>query len=167
MSLRRWEPADLPVLRAAAADPEIRRFRYSLPATDAEAERWLAELEPARQAGERLELAIAVAGSHDAVGSISLGDIEPRTAMIRYWLAPDARGRGTAAGALRLLAGWAIDALQIGHLVLLIESDNESSWRLAERCGFIREAHLRSYFKTGDGDRRDLLVYGLLPGELQ
>ncbi len=167
MRLRRWEAADLPALRAAAKDPEIQRFRYSLPTTDEEARRWLAGLEPDRRAGERLELAITVAGNRDASGSISLTDIEHRTAMIRYWLLPEARGRGTAAGALRLLAGWAIDALAIGHIVVLIEPDNESSWRLVERCGFAREAHLRSYFKTSDGDRRDLLVYGLLPGELR
>lgn len=165
--LRRWASADLPALRAAAKDPEIQRFRYSLPTTDEEARRWLAGLEPDRRSGERLELAITVAGNRDASGSISLTDIEPGTAMIRYWLLPEARGRGTATGALRLLAGWAVEALAIAHIVLLIEPDNESSWRLAERCGFVREARLRSYFKTGAGDRRDLLVYGLLPGELR
>ncbi len=167
VSLRPWDPADLPALRAAAADHEIQRFRYSLPTSDAEAERWLGQLEPDRLTGERLELAIAVCGSHDAVGSISLTDIEHGQAMIRYWLLPDARGRGSAAGAVRLLAGWAIDVLALMHIVLLIEPDNESSWRLAERCGFVREARLRSYFKTSAGDRRDLLVYGLLPGELR
>jgi RimJ/RimL family protein N-acetyltransferase len=165
--LRPWVAADLPALGAAGADPEIQRFRYSAPAGEEKARRWLAEVEAARQAGKRLELAIAVDPEHDAVGSVSLTDIEPRTAMIRYWLLPEARGRGTAAGAVRLLAGWAIDVLQIAHIVLLIEPDNRSSWRLAERCGFVREARLRSYFRGGDGGRRDLLVYGLLPGELR
>lgn len=167
VTLRPWQPADRPSLRAAAADPEIRRFRYSLPVTDEEARRWLADVEPARRAGSRLELAIAVWGYNGAVGSVALTDIEHGQAMLRYWLLPEARGRGTAAGAVRLLAGWAIDVLRIAHIVLLIEPDNESSCRLAERCGFVREARLRSYFKASDGDRRDLLVYGLLPGELR
>ena len=165
--LRRWGAADLPALRAAAADPEIRRFRYSLPASDEEAQRWLADVEAAREAGRRLELAIAVDQNNDAIGSISLTDIEHGQAMIRYWLLPEARGRGTAAGAVRLLAGWAVEVLQIAHIVLLIEPENRSSWRLAERCGFVREARLRSYFESSDGERRDLLVYGLLPSELR
>lgn len=165
--LRRWGAADLPALRAAAADPEIRRFRYSLPATDGEAPRWLADVEADRKSGRRLELAIAVDQDHDAIGSVSLTDVERGQAMIRYWLLREARGRGTAAGAVRLLARWAIDALQIAHIVLLIEPGNRSSWRLAERCGFVREARLRSYFESSDGERRDLLVYGLLPGELR
>jgi RimJ/RimL family protein N-acetyltransferase len=59
-------------------------------------------------------------------------------------LLPDARGHGIASAAVRLLAEWAIDALQIARLTLHIEPDNGSSVRLAERCGFGFEGRLRS-----------------------
>jgi RimJ/RimL family protein N-acetyltransferase len=167
VALRRWALSDLPALRTAGADPMIQRFRYSVPTTEPDALQWLDELEPDRQAGHRLELAIAAVLNDHAIGSISLTDLEHHNAMIRYWLLPDARGHGIASAAVRLLAGWAIDALQIARLALHVEPDNGSSVRLAERCGFVFEGRLRSHFETKDGRRSDLLMYGLLPGELR
>jgi len=41
-----------------------------------------------------------------------------------------------------------------------------ASQRVAERCGFTREAVLRSHLPFRGG-RRDTVVYGLLPGELR
>jgi RimJ/RimL family protein N-acetyltransferase len=68
---------------------------------------------------------------------------------------------------VRLLAGWAIDALQLARIWLQIEPDNQPSRQLAESCGFTLEGRLRSHWETKDGRRSDLLIYGLLPGELR
>lgn len=45
-------------------------------------------------------------------------------------------------------------------------SDNHASQRVAERCGFIREGLLRSY-EERQGRRCDLVVYSLLPDDLE
>jgi RimJ/RimL family protein N-acetyltransferase len=86
--------------------------------------------------------------------------------MISYWLGPGARGRGLATSAVRLLASWAFDELDLARLALLAEPDNVASQRVAERCGFVREARLRSYAQSRAGARVDSLVYGLLRDEL-
>jgi RimJ/RimL family protein N-acetyltransferase len=167
VTLRRWSLADLAALREAGSDPTVQRFRYSVPTTESDARHWLARLEPDREAGIRLELAIVVDPGVGAVGSISLADFAHRAGTIRYWLLPAARGRGVASAAVRLLAGWAIDALQIARIWLQIEPDNQPSRQLAESCGFTLEGQLRSHWETKDGRRSDLLIYGLLPGELR
>jgi RimJ/RimL family protein N-acetyltransferase len=165
--LRRWAPADLPDLVAAGADPVVWRFRYSIPRDRHEAVKWLSRLEPDRRAGARLELAIAVADTPEAaVGSISLTEIQHRTAMVRYWLAPEARGRGLATRGVGLLAAWAFHWLGMARLGLHIEPENVASQRVADRCGFVQEGRLRSHGETRDGQRVDVLIYGLLPGEL-
>jgi RimJ/RimL family protein N-acetyltransferase len=56
--------------------------------------------------------------------------------------------------------------LALARLWLQIEPENVASQRVAERCGFVREGRLRSHFEGRYGGRVDVLIYGLLPGEL-
>lgn len=56
--------------------------------------------------------------------------------------------------------------LELARLWLQIEPENVASQRVAERCGFVREGRLRSHFEGRGGERVDVLIYGLLPGEL-
>jgi RimJ/RimL family protein N-acetyltransferase len=164
--LRAWDLGDLPALAAAGVDPTVGRFRYSIPNSETEAQAWLTKLRTDREAGRRVELAIAAATDLAAVGSVSLQDFEHGNATMRYWLAPAARGRGLATCAVRLLAGWAFRELALARLWLQIEPENVASQRVAERCGFVREGRLRSHFEGRNGRRVDVLIYGLLPGEL-
>ena len=168
VALRPWGPEDLPDLLAAAADPIVHRYRYSLPGDVEEAQVWLATVEGDRLSGQRIELAVTTADAAAAVGSISLWGFHRRNhaAMVSYWLAPCGRGRGLATSALRLVAGWAFDALGQQRLALQVEVENVASQRVAERCGFRCEGQLRSHQQLRDGTRSDVLVYGLLAGEL-
>ncbi len=168
LALRPWSPEDLPDLLAAAADPVVHRYRYSLPRDAGEAEMWLASVEGDRLSGERIELAVTTTDLARAVGSISVWGFHRRNhaAMVSYWLAPGGRGRGLATGALRLVAGWALGELGQHRLTLQVEVENLASQHVAERCGFRREGRLRSHQQLRDGTRADVLVYGLLAGEL-
>jgi RimJ/RimL family protein N-acetyltransferase len=78
---------------------------------------------------------------------------------------PDARGRGIASRAVRLMARWAFDELGIARLEMTCAPDNPASQRVAERCGFTREGVMRSHMPF-KGGRRDTVVFSLLPGEL-
>jgi RimJ/RimL family protein N-acetyltransferase len=137
VTLRPWREDDLPALIAAASDPLIQRFRYSLPSSEADARRWLQALAPDRLAGRRLEMAIT--RDAEAVGSISLAGAGGATAELRYWLLAGARGQGLASAAVRLVAAWAMQELGVERLALKVEPENEASRRLAERCGFVLE----------------------------
>lgn len=102
------------------------------------------------------------------LGSASLSEVrlDQGSAAVGYWLAPEARGRGVATQAVRVLARWAFAELGLARLELTCSPDNEASQHVAGRCGFSREGLLRSHvpFK---GDRRDSVIYSLLPGELR
>ena len=58
---------------------------------------------------------------------------------IGYWVTPPARGRGICTRALRLLARWALDELELQRLELITDPDNLASQRVAEKVGFQRE----------------------------
>ena len=76
---------------------------------------------------------------------------------------PSARGHGAAATALAALSRFGLGRFE--RLELYVEPWNEASWRTAERVGYRREGLMRQFQHIG-GERRDLYLYSLLPGDL-
>ncbi len=69
------------------------------------------------------------------------------------------RGRGYAAQALRLLSDVLFAAADPYHRQqLMIEVWNTASWKVAERCGFMREGVLRAS-GLGEGEPADSFIY--------
>nr|BFE33169.1 hypothetical protein GCM10010200_054200 [Actinomadura rugatobispora] len=93
-------------------------------------------------------------------------DLDQERAAVGFWLASRARGRSVATRTLRLLSRWAFDQLAVARLELTCAPDNVASQRVADRCGFVREGVLRSHMRF-QGERRDTVVFSLLPGELR
>jgi len=93
------------------------------------------------------------------IGKAGRGDVG-------YWLLAQARGRGYATRALRLLALWAISDVGVARAQLWVATDNIRSQRVAERAGFRREGVLRSYGRRPDGSRVDAAFYALIPADL-
>jgi RimJ/RimL family protein N-acetyltransferase len=169
--LRPWTRDDLPAIVAACQDPAVSRFSPHIPYPYGPADGlgWLESREPVRLSGEGIGFAIVDARSDELLGAIGVAGIDRLLGIARigYWLAAQARGRGYATTALRLVAGWAFDGLGFARLELTTDPENVRSQRVAERCGFRREGHLRSHMLIRhSGERRDSLIYGLLPGEL-
>jgi RimJ/RimL family protein N-acetyltransferase len=72
---------------------------------------------------------------------------------------PADRGRGYGAQAARLLSDHLFEQIPgFYRLQLMIEVWNTPSWKLAERCGFVREGLLRSA-GFGAGDPGDCFIY--------
>jgi RimJ/RimL family protein N-acetyltransferase len=161
VTLRPWRAEDAATVYAACQDPEIQRWIPLIPRPY--------ELEHARAfvAGEvglgPHQFAITLEGP--AVGSIGM-EAADGTGHIGYWLAREARGRGTVTRALVLLCRYAFDELGLARLELVTDPDNAASQRVAEKAGFRREAVLRSHMLHPDGRRRDSVMFSLLPGEL-
>ena len=80
---------------------------------------------------------------------------------VGYWLAPEARGAGHATRAVGLICAWGFSHLRLERIELLAATGNPASQRVAERCGFTREAVLRSFLPGGDG-RQDMVAFSLL-----
>jgi RimJ/RimL family protein N-acetyltransferase len=143
----------------ASNDPDIARFIIGMPSPFMQ--RWAS--------GTDAELVIADAESGDPLGLISLrvAERDPGLAAVGYWLRAEARGRGAATVALRLIARWAFDALGVQRLELTTAPDNVASQRVAERVGFTREGVLRGLVATENNEgRRDNVMFSLLPADL-
>jgi RimJ/RimL family protein N-acetyltransferase len=169
--LRPWREADVSEGLMAFSDPVIQRFSWPKAAafTQADARAYFDGQASGRRRGEEVQLALVEPGKEEEVlGCASLYglDREQRRAAVGYWLAPQARGRGVASAAVRLLARWGFTTLGLDRIELTCGPDNDASQRVAGRCGFVREGLMRSHL-TFKGGRRDTILFSLLPGELR
>jgi RimJ/RimL family protein N-acetyltransferase len=72
---------------------------------------------------------------------------------------PTDRGRGSASEAVKLFADYLFETMpHVFRIQLIIEAWNVPSWKLAERCGFVREGLLRSA-GFGTSDPADCFLY--------
>jgi len=164
VALRPWRDGDIDELVRCCNDPLVPRFIPVIPVpyTTQDARAFVARTV---MVGE-LNLAITDRASGALLGAVGVG-IKPSDAgmaEIGYWLAPEARGRGSATRALRLLSRWTLREWPIGRLHLMADVENTASQAVAERAGFTREGVMRSGM-LARGVARDHVVFSLLPGE--
>ena len=164
-ALRAWRDSDLQSLVVACQDPEISRWtRVPYPYGASDARAYLLQRHDTLHAGTAAPFAIVSAVDRDRLlGSISLMRFswQHARAEVGYWLAKDARGHGHVTRAVRLITEWGFRHLGLERIDLLAATGNPASQRVAERCGFTREAVLRSYLPGKEG-RQDMVAFGLL-----
>lgn len=145
--LRPWAatPGDVAALVAAWSDPLL-AAADGVPeeVSAAGAARWIRGDAERRAAGACLDLVIAPAGARGGdgtvFGEVGLRNIDQarRRAEVSWWLAPEYRGRGVAAAAARLLAGWALSpAGGLDQVWARIDPANTVSARVAAAAGLI------------------------------
>jgi [ribosomal protein S5]-alanine N-acetyltransferase len=166
VTLRPFRDTDARAIAAMMDDPEIARWtRAPSPYGLDQAIEWLAKLPAALAAGD-LPLAVVEASTDELLGSIAARLQEEGRGAFGYAVAAPARRRGVAARALRLYARYALEKLGLERLEIHTRPENGPSIALAESVGFRREGVLRSYTVIR-GERVDVLMLSLLPGELR
>jgi RimJ/RimL family protein N-acetyltransferase len=158
IAVRPLVEADAPALAAGARDPLV-PYYTSVPEnyTEANAHEFIA------RGGHNY--AIVDARTDELLGVVGFLVHDHSRAHFGYWVGKDARGRGVATRALRLLSRWAVEEHGFARLQLIVEPENLASIRVAEKAGFRREARLRSYIELR-GARRDVYMYALLAENL-
>jgi ribosomal-protein-alanine N-acetyltransferase len=165
----RLQPLDerfVPDFEAMLDDPEIvRNTRVPSSPPAGFAATWVGRYIRGWQDGSCAGFAIlSEAGEYLGFAAIVDLQLRARQGEIGYVVAPEARGRGVAQRALRLVTGWALDGLGLERVELHIDPANAASIRVAERCGYVREGVFRSlYFK--EGQRADTAIYTLLASD--
>jgi RimJ/RimL family protein N-acetyltransferase len=152
--LRPARPDDADAIVAACQDSEIPRWTaVPSPYTRADAEAFIAAGAQECAAGKAINL-LAV-DPHDGrlLGSVAAMELDraPGYGELGYWVAAEARGRGVATRAVRLLAQWAERELGLTRLELLVHEDNLASRRVAEKAGFRDTGNLRVSPRAGPG----------------
>jgi RimJ/RimL family protein N-acetyltransferase len=159
---------DIPeVLIAHQDDPELHiRRGLKKPPSGAELGRQMEAAASLRANGISETLTIVAPGSDECLGQIIIHEIdwEHLRAELGIWLAPKARGRGLASGALRLTAGWLLGAWGLERIQLRTEADNEEMLLTARAAGFVDEGVFRAQLRE-QGARVDVAVMSLLASD--
>ncbi len=166
--LRRWRLQDAQDIVPMIADEHI--CRWSNMSTDLDA--WLAQEITEDRGPSR---AICLPDDDRALGRIALRLPEHASEATRceaiiesdkpagelsYWLIPEARGRGLAYAAVKLMMSSIIAGTDLRSVVLDIEPTNTASARLAQRLGAERREPPRVEFDR-TGTERTLVVFVL------
>ncbi|MDQ4141273.1 MAG: GNAT family N-acetyltransferase [Bacteroidota bacterium] len=104
------------------------------------------------------------------IGDIALKNLEKRVpkAEIGYYLDAAAEGKGLASEALRAVTIFGFDTIGVNKIFIKMPVQNERSYRLAERCGFIREGLLRQDFRSDEKTGLvDVYYYGMTRSDYQ
>jgi RimJ/RimL family protein N-acetyltransferase len=156
VSLRPADERDLAAIESGITDPEVIRW-FGHPklsareVLDLNRGRWLDGSGPT----------FAICGADDrCLGHVWINVDSDATGAVGYWLLPEARGRGFATRAVRLICAWAFRAIGLPELRLLTEPENLASQRVAERAGFRRQGQPPSKAER-DGSGRECVVYSL------
>ncbi|MFX0116126.1 MAG: GNAT family N-acetyltransferase [Candidatus Hodarchaeota archaeon] len=136
--------------------------------TEEDAEIRLRELNADWSARNRFVMGIWLKTSGEYVGQIW---IEPKnwevpSFELGWFLGKSHQGQGIATEAAKAGIKFLFNHLKAHKIIVLTRDDNPKSYKVAERCGFIKEGHLRDHNKKS-GKRFGLLCYGMLRREFE
>ena len=170
VALRLSAERDIPeILIAYQDDPQLHiAMGQQRPPSGAELGRREERAATERGAGTQLTLTVLEPGSDVCCGQVHVRDVDwdNDRAELAIWLAPQVRGRGLAASALRLTADWILNNTALERLQVTTTPDNESMIRAARAAGFVEEGVLRGYLRVG-GRRSDATILSLLPSDME
>jgi RimJ/RimL family protein N-acetyltransferase len=157
---------DLAAMHAIESRPEVVRWLYWEPRTEAEVRQALDNrIARARERPETgVTFGVEVLATGVLVGHISL-TVEPhRQGEIGFIFHPDHQGRGYATEAAAAVLAIAFEAYGLHRVFGRLEARNVASARVLEKLGMRREAHLREN-EWIKGEWQSELVYAVLARE--
>lgn len=144
--LRQMRAGDAPWLFVMRSDPAIMKY-IPRPVAKAEDE-VLALIELCNDfssKNEAITWAITEKGKDELIGTIGFVHIEKEhfRAEVGYLLHPACHGKGIMKEALTAVMDYGFQVLGAHSLEAVTDPDNTASAMLLEKCGFVKEAHLK------------------------
>lgn len=166
IALQPLDDRHLEGMERVVADPDAVRFtRIPEPVPAGFAADWLRRYRAGSSGDGRTGFAIE--DERGAFLGLALApeiDRAGRQVELGYMVAPEARGRGIATEALRVLTQWAFEELGALRAYLIINADNVASLRVAARAGYVREGLVRSLHLKQEL-RADCELWSRLPSD--
>jgi RimJ/RimL family protein N-acetyltransferase len=87
--------------------------------------------------------------------------------QIGFFVDKDHEGQGYVTEGVKATLQFIFEHLNAHRVRLECDDTNVRSYRVAERCRFVREGHLRENHKNPDGTYTSTLIYGMLRSEYE
>jgi RimJ/RimL family protein N-acetyltransferase len=168
--LRSFQDSDLEPFLAYRNDPDVARYQsWDVPYPRDRAIRFIQETQAAEIVSRKwLQVAVELKSNEKMIGDVafSIKSDDAHQAAIGYSLAREYWRNGYAFEAVSRLLAFLIGDLALPRVIAECDVRNVASWRLLEKLGFRREAHLveNTFFK---GSYSSEYHYALLAREWQ
>ncbi len=171
--LRRYEPGDGPMYFTIGQRNRQHLHRFEsgnvilAPKTPEEAENIIRELHADWVARNNFFLGAFDKKSLDFVAQVYIGVVnwDLPEFEVGYFVDVDHQGKGFMTEAVKAVLDFIFHSLKAWRVCLHTSDANLPSQRIAERCGFILEGHIRENKRDLDGIVSGDLYYGLLRSE--
>ncbi|HUY77841.1 MAG TPA: GNAT family protein [Ktedonobacterales bacterium] len=167
LTVRRFDPGDLPTLLAYRNDPDVARYQSWETVSEREA-RTLIEEQQTEEPGRPLswfQFAFALNTTNELIGDALLHvGSDSRLGEVGYTLASAYQKQGYAQEGMRAILAYAFETLGLHRIMAVLDCRNTPSARLLERLGMRREGHFlqNAWYK---GEWCDEYEYALLRSE--
>jgi len=138
-------------------------------ASEGEAELLLQDLSSEWARGNCFFIGAFNKATGDFVAQVYVGKIDRKLPEfeIGYFADVDHEGQGDVTEAVRATLAVLFEQLNAHRVRLGVSDTNLRSIRVAERCGMVREGHLRENRRAPDGTYTSSFIYGQLKAEFQ
>ncbi len=159
--------ADAPTLARWQLDNEFLRLLDAKPAFPRNEQQIIEWMRDGQRGRDNYLFAIRAVFNEELIGFMELGEIlwTHRNSWVAIGIGErDYRGRGYGYEAMSLALDFAFRELNLHRVQLTVFSYNEAAIRLYDKLGFTREGAQRQFMER-DGQRHDMLLYGILRQE--
>ena len=160
---------DLPAIATWYQDTEFMRLLDARPASPQSVESLHTWLEEAQKASDGYLFAVRLLDNDGLIGFIELDGILWTHGTAWFSIAiglSEYREKGYGTEAARLTLAFAFQELNMHRVQATVFSYNRRSMAMFERLGFQREGTFREFIHR-DGERYDMLLYGILRCEFE
>ena len=122
-----------------------------------------------RQFEEQQGMPFVVELDGEVVGQLNVANMlfgSVSSAVVGYWIAPEAAGRGVMTTAVALVSDYLLNVVGLHRVEINIRPENASSLRIVEKLGFRYEG-LKERFIHINGDWRDHYVFAITHEEVR
>jgi [ribosomal protein S5]-alanine N-acetyltransferase len=164
--LRDFRIDDVDAIHAYASDPEVTRYMFYGPRTDAETREYLAWLLKTQEQQPRMtwELAVVRRGQDRPIGACDLTLESERVADLGYILGREAWGQGLGTEVATVLVRAGFEQLGLERIFAICDVDNVASARVLEKAGLVRTRTLERH-REAKGRWWDMHLYEIVRGD--
>ncbi|CAN5768145.1 GNAT family N-acetyltransferase [soil metagenome] len=164
LTIRQLRETDKQEMFAIRSNPELMRFVPRPMAQNVEeAAAVITMMNELLAKNEMINWGITLTGEDKLIGMVGFFRMQPEhhRAEIGYMLMKEYHGKKIMEEAVNAAVKYGFDKIKLHSIEAVISPDNIASYKLIEKCGFVKEAHFRDkeFYK---GVYRDLFVYSRL-----
>lgn len=162
--LRRVNENDANEIFALRSNPETMKYipRPLVKSID-DALEHIAMIDAKIESNEGINWAITYKDNPKLIGIIGHYRIKPEhfRAEVGYMLLPEYNGKGIISEAIKEVVNYGFNEMKLHSIEAIIDPENFGSERVLQKCGFVKEAHLKEN-EFYEGRFLDTVIYSIL-----